>query len=271
MRDTLARQSTHNSATWAGNNFVRSYVGTDMCQAERHILDAHGDALRGRVLELGCGAGRLTGHLIAHAQSVHAIDISPAMVEFCARTYPGGTFTLADLRDLGSFEPASFDAVVAIANVLDVLDHAERLRVLDEIARILAPGGTLVMSSHNRAFADRIPKPTQIRGTRLRARVKSAVLMPRRVINHRRLAPHERHEEEYAVLNDEAHGYSLLHYYIDPALQARQFETSGFTLRECLDRDAGPVTNGEDAASCPEIYYVVQCADRPRTAAPLQR
>jgi SAM-dependent methyltransferase len=258
MTVTTVRQSTHNATTWARNNFVRSYTGTNLSEAEEHILETHRDALRGRVLELGCGAGRVTGYLIEHSDRVHAIDISPAMIEFCARTYPGGTFTVADLRDMSSFATGSADAVVAIANVLDILDHDERLRVLEEIARILAPGGTLVMSSHNRAYAERIPKPTQIRGARLRARVKSALSMPRRVLNHRRLAPLERHEDEYAILNDEAHRYSLLHYYIDPAAQARQFDALGFTLLESLDRDANVLADGEAAPGCAEIFYVAR-------------
>ena len=146
-------QARLNAELWARGDFVEFYATRDLRPVEATLLDRYRDALAGRVLELGCGAGRLTGHLCELAQIVHGVDISPAMVAYCRQTYPRGTFSEGDLRDLSRFESGSFDVVVAPFNVLDVLGDAERRRVLKEIRRILDSGGLLIMSSHNRGYA----------------------------------------------------------------------------------------------------------------------
>ncbi len=78
------------------------------------------------MLELGCGAGRVTGHLAEIAGHVHALDISPAMIAYCRWAYPRSSFRIADMRDLAEYDDGLFDTVVASFNVIDVLSHEER-------------------------------------------------------------------------------------------------------------------------------------------------
>jgi SAM-dependent methyltransferase len=260
-------QGDLNAATWTRRNFLRVYSTQTLRPVERVIIRRHQNALAGRVLELGCGGGRLAGHLIEIAQSLYGIDISPRMVEHCRRRYPQGNFGVADLRNLISFDDGSFDAIFATCNVLDVLDDFERRGVLDQIHRVLAPGGLLVMSSHNREYASTrsAPKPTSLNGSSLPSRVKSALYMPRRVRNHHKLAPLERDERDYAVLNDESHGFSLLHYYVSALMQAKQLAEHDFALIECLDLDGRSVRPGDRAEDCHELHYVARRVDRAGT------
>jgi SAM-dependent methyltransferase len=226
------------------------------------ILSSYREPLAGRVLELGCGAGRLTGHVIELGGQVHAVDISPAMVAYCQKTYPGAQFSVGDLSDLSSFAASSYDAVLGPFNVIDVLGEDARLEFLRDVHGLLAPGGLLVVSSHNRAFASR---PI----TRLRKLVRlwvgnprrpTATIrnLPRRLANHRRLRRLESSEEGYAIVNDEAHDFSLLHYYITADAQRRQLEQTGFECLECLDLDGRAVAAGEPAAHCSELHYVAR-------------
>jgi SAM-dependent methyltransferase len=255
-------QGDLNTATWTRRNFLRVYNSQALRPVERVFMQRHASELSGRVLELGCGGGRLTGHLIDVGDAVYGIDVSSHMIEYCRRNYPRGDFRLADLRNLISFDDESFDAVIAVCNVLDVLDDFERRGVLDQIRRLLVPGGLLIMSSHNRAHMKPTPSPMKLNGTSLPGLVQSALYMPRRVLNHRRLAPLEKNEPDYAIRNDETHGFALLHYYISARMQARQLDEQGFELVECLDLDGHGVDASEDAEGCSELHYVARRADR---------
>jgi SAM-dependent methyltransferase len=247
-----------NARVWAAGNFVRHYEGRMLRPPEVMLLVRHRPLFEQRVLELGVGAGRVSGYLVDLAQSFHGIDLSPRMVEYCRARYPAGTFEVRDLRNLDSFETASFDLVFAGYNLLDVLDDAERRRTLREVHRILAPEGVLAMSTHNRAAIPAIPSPGHIeRADPLRTAYR-ALVAALSVYNHRRLAPLERNEERYAIVNDPAHGYRLLHYYIDRDEQERQFSEEDFELLECLDEGGGIVRTGDSAASSSELHYLAR-------------
>ncbi len=247
-----------NDAGWSRPRLVRTYANRELRPAEVMILVRHRDALAGRVLELGCGAGRITGYLLDIAQGVHAVDILPAMVEHCRRTYPAGTFALGDLRDLSGFADASFGAVVAGFNLIDVLSDEQRRGFLRSVARILGPRGLLVFSSHNRAAAPLLRTPGQVVEHDPVTSAINIVRLPRRMRNRRRLLPLERVEPDHAILNDVANDYSLLHYYIGRDAQETQLADAGFDLVECLDLDGREVRRGQTAAQCSELHYVAR-------------
>ena len=91
----------------------------------------------GTVLELGCGSGALTRHLVAAGHRVVATDASPAMVALA------GDARLLVLPD-DPLPPA--DAVVSVGHVLNYLpDEAAIDRALVAIAGALRPGGVLAV------------------------------------------------------------------------------------------------------------------------------
>jgi SAM-dependent methyltransferase len=247
-----------NAERWASGEAVDLYANRLLRPVEEMLLEAQRRALSGRVLELGCGAGRITGHLGEISSDVHGIDISEAMVEHCRRAYPALRFSVGDLRELRAVAEGRYDAIVAGFNVLDVLGDDERRRVLSEIRGLLADDGVLIMSSHNRHYI------TTVRA-RARMFVRMLIGSPlnpspratlRRVANKRRLRPLERSTESYALVDDEAHDFSLLHYYVARDDQERQFADCGLQMLECRDRDGGLVGPGQRAERCSELHYV---------------
>jgi SAM-dependent methyltransferase len=210
------------------------------------------------VLELGCGAGRLTGYLSEIAQIAHGIDISPEMVAYCRQAYPAATFSQGDLRDVGAMGRASFDAVFATFNVLDVLSDDERGQVLESIHNVLPAGGLLIMSSHNLAYAPHIGDALHVRYQGLVGTAYHLLQIPRWRRNRRRLLPLERVEPGYSILNDISHDFLALHYYIAPEEQRLQLEEHGFDLIECLDLDGRRLEPGMTAPECPELQYVAR-------------
>jgi SAM-dependent methyltransferase len=253
---------SQSSEVWAERDFVGAYASRALRPPEATLLLRYADELSGRVLELGCGAGRITGYLGARGGTVLGVDISPAMIDHCRRRYPHLGFQVGDLADLSALPNGSRDVVIAEFNVLGVLDDLERRRVLGDLRRILADGGLLIFSAHNSAFIPNVPKPV---GLVTRSRDPARMLwnlarLPLRERNHRRVGKLERREGDYALINDQAHDYRLLHYYIGREAQRRQLEAAGFELLECLDGDGGDVPEGDSAAAYPELHYAARAA-----------
>jgi SAM-dependent methyltransferase len=253
-------QASLNAELWSRGDFVDFYATSELRAVEKVLLERHRDALSGRVLELGSGAGRLTGHLCELAQVVHGLELSPAMVAYCNRTYPKALVSEGDLRDLSRFELGSFEAVFAPYNVLDVLGQADRELVLDEIHRVLTPGGLLLLSTHNRGYSPRISMGLRVCVGSPRHPLQSLRALPRRLRNRRRMRPLERAEERYALRNDEAHDFSLLHYYISRDAQYEQLRAHGFEPVECLDLDGREVGPGGKASHCSEFHFAARSA-----------
>lgn len=97
----------------------------------------------GLVLELGCGSGSLTRHLLEAGHRVLATDASPAMVERARAVLPDARVECLALPD----EPLpAADAVVGVGNVLNYLGgQAEAEKALVAIAAALRPGGVLAL------------------------------------------------------------------------------------------------------------------------------
>ncbi len=99
-----------------------------------------------RVLEVGCGPGELAARIQEHVgPPVRALDISPRMVELARGR--GVDAQVGDVQSL-PFEDASFDVVLAAWMLYHVPDLAE---ALDEVGRVLRPGGRLVAVTNGSA------------------------------------------------------------------------------------------------------------------------
>ncbi|MGI9647916.1 MAG: class I SAM-dependent DNA methyltransferase [Acidimicrobiia bacterium] len=98
----------------------------------------------GLVLELGCGSGLLTRHLVEAGHRVIATDASPAMLELAA-AHTGGAERYQRLVLPDDPLPAA-DAVVAVGHPLNYLDDAAAIeRALVAAATALSPGGILAI------------------------------------------------------------------------------------------------------------------------------
>jgi ubiquinone/menaquinone biosynthesis C-methylase UbiE len=97
------------------------------------------------VLDAGCGVGYGI-RLLAEHDPARLVGVDISAEALSQASADEAEFVEADLREL-PFEADSFDVVVCF----EVIEHVEgHDRVLDELRRVLRPGGTLLISSPNR-------------------------------------------------------------------------------------------------------------------------
>ena len=258
LQQSPPHQNEVNARVWERMRPQHLYTRGRLRSAERVLFERYRAELSGRVLELGCGGGRITGHLVPLAGSLTGVDVSGQMVACCQRRYAQAHFERRDIRDLSSFQTGSFESIVAGFSVIDVLDDPQRRRLLDELHRLLTRGGLVIFSSHNLACAPLVRGPLASFSWNPIRSLNRLVRLPRALRNHRRLACLEQVHPDYRILNDVAHDHSMLHYYISRDGQQHQLEQHRFELLECLDLDGAPVPAGADAFGCHELHYAAR-------------
>ncbi|SRR6266851_1219224 len=115
---------------------------------DREWLDRFAASVRGRgrVCDLGCGPGQIARYLAARGVDAFGIDASPSMIAMARRLNPTlefsqGDFFHLDLADGALAGIAAFYSLIHCA-------RAELGRGVTELARVLRPGGRLLMTVH---------------------------------------------------------------------------------------------------------------------------
>jgi 2-polyprenyl-3-methyl-5-hydroxy-6-metoxy-1,4-benzoquinol methylase len=119
--------------------------GADLA-GEARLLDAL-LAPRARVLDAGCGSGRVGAELAARGHRVVGVDADPALIDAAGADHPGPHWIVADLAvlDLAELgEPEPFDAAVLAGNVLAFVAAGSEPDVLSRIAAHVRPDGIVV-------------------------------------------------------------------------------------------------------------------------------
>ena len=119
-------------------------------------LDAHrGGRAGGRALKVGCGLGDDAEELARRGYSVTAFDVSPTVIAWCRRRFPGSpvTYVCHDLLDPPAAWEGAFDLVVE-AYTLQVLPPELRPVAMARMAGCLAPGGLLLAICRGREPED---------------------------------------------------------------------------------------------------------------------
>lgn len=134
-------------SSWYVERFRSMEAAGDDLGGEARLVGAM--VARGsRVLDAGCGPGRVGSHLTAAGHEVVGVDIDPVLIAAAEQDHPGPTWLVADLAELDLAAMGideGFDVVVCAGNVMTFLDPQTRQAVLERFAAHLREGGRIVI------------------------------------------------------------------------------------------------------------------------------
>lgn len=96
-----------------------------------------------RLLDAGCGAGRMSGYLAERGCRVAGVDLSPGMVAMARRDHPGLPFTVGSLADL-PYPDDQFAGVMLWYSIIHTPPEGLP-RIFAEASRVLRPGGHVLV------------------------------------------------------------------------------------------------------------------------------
>jgi len=115
--------------------------GADLA-GEARLIDAM--VPRGaRILDAGCGAGRVGGRLAALGHRVTGVDLDPELIAAAEQDYPGPDWHVGDLAELEL--PDRFDVIVCAGNVMTFVAPDTRGEILKRMRAHLGEQGRVVI------------------------------------------------------------------------------------------------------------------------------
>jgi 2-polyprenyl-3-methyl-5-hydroxy-6-metoxy-1,4-benzoquinol methylase len=120
--------------------------GVDLA-GEARLVDAMVPR-QARILDAGCGPGRVGAELAGRGHTVVGVDVDPQLIQAAQTDHPGPRWLVGDLAELdlvSEGEPEPFDAAVLAGNVMAFVAPGTETRVLTRIARHVRPDGVVVV------------------------------------------------------------------------------------------------------------------------------
>ena len=148
FREFYKRESAHYHA----RRYATRYGSLFRALHHQVLRDALADLPRNAaMLEVACGTGHTTELLTQLSFKPVASDLTPQMMQEARERAPEAAFIRADAFHL-PFRDGTFDAVVS-TRFMHLFPAAEQRQLVDEMHRVLRPGGRLVIDFDN--FASR--------------------------------------------------------------------------------------------------------------------
>ena len=249
-----------NKKTYSSEKVVRLYYSLkdSLQKSEKKILDLLKDELaRMKMLDVGVGGGRTTRYLAPLVKDYVGIDYAEELTEICRKKFPANKFLTVDVRNMSVFSEKEFDFILFSFNGLDYMPHADRMAALQQIKRVLSPGGYFCFSTHNIRLIST--------WGRLEFSISPIVLIQniikyykRRSINKLTVEKiNETAQADHAILNDGAHYWQLETYYVQIAYQIKILEEIGYKNIRVFDLN-GDQLDQEDVKKNkdPWLYYL---------------
>lgn len=210
------------STTEASEKYAKNARKVGLTRSEEKVLRRYFSPEAGNVLDIGCGAGRTTRQLAARGFEVVGVDVSVRMVETASELHPDIDFQVGDVVNL-PFDDDQFEHALFSAYGLDyVYPETDRLAALEEVSRILKPGGVFAFNTHNSWY--NVPAVLLARSRLKQLYLERGNLS--RLLSRYKIAPHE---------------YDTATYISNPRRQRRQLRDSGFDFLACVGKRSSPL------------------------------
>ncbi len=248
-----------NKKKYESKSVVSSYINMRLQNPEVMIFVKYREFIADKnVLDIGCGSGRTTAILKNLSKEYVGLDYSLEMVESCKKRFPGVCFNNGDVREMSEFKDREFDCVIFSFNGLDSVSHNDRFKGLREIHRVLKQDGLFVFSSHNRNHRYAISRPKMEFSMTPCRLAGNFIKFFKSMRNRFKNKSHQLFKDQYAIINDVAHNYAMLTYYIDKVHQVKQLDNMGFETIEMYDTLGNMLDLDSDDKDSAWIYYVAK-------------
>ncbi len=248
-----------NKKKYESKGVVSSYVNMRLQNPEVMIIVKYRELISGKhVLDIGCGSGRTTAILKNLSSGYVGLDYSLEMVESCRKRFECVDFLHGDVRNMSEFKDREFDCVMFSFNGLDSINHDDRLKGLREIHRVLKKDGLFVFSSHNRNHRYAISHPKMEFSMAPCKLAENFIKFVKSTRNRLRNKNHQLFKDQYAIINDVAHNYAMLTYYIDNVHQVKQLDNMDFETIEMYDTLGNMLNLDIEDKYSAWIYYVAK-------------
>lgn len=138
--------------------------GTLAADSIRDALQRNGIAMAplGAILDLGCGSGRVVRQWAALPARVHGCDYNPRVVAWCRRHLPFAEFEVNGIEPPLPYAADQFDLVYALS-VFTHLGESLLQPWMQELRRVLKPGGFLILTTHGDTYLPQLTAEEQRR------------------------------------------------------------------------------------------------------------
>lgn len=178
---------------------------TDFNRLDRACVALTGKPMgaHARILDWGCGCGRIARHLAPLVQDFCGCDIDTDNIAWCTEHLPG-RYSASLLRPPLPYKDGVFDLVYGVS-VFTHLRPAIEALWLAELQRVTAPGGVLLMTAHGQTTVDYAHLEVTARRVLLKQIEREGILYSGR---NDQLDGYAAHEEEYVNVY---HSQSYIH------------------------------------------------------------
>ena len=107
------------------------------------------------ILDFGCGCGRVTRYWADQAVEVHGSDLNPKLVAWCRSGLAFATFAANGLEPPLAYADGRFGFVYALS-VFTHLPETLQVAWMEELRRVLRPGGHLLLTTHGAHYLDEL-------------------------------------------------------------------------------------------------------------------
>jgi SAM-dependent methyltransferase len=136
-----------NHSNWYVERFRSMVAAGDDLAGEARFVDAMAPR-QARILDAGCGPGRVGSALARVGHEVVGVDVDPVLIAAAEQDHPGPTWVVGDLADLDLTSAGvheGFDVVVCAGNVLTFLAPGTRRDVLANLGGQLRGDGRIAV------------------------------------------------------------------------------------------------------------------------------
>jgi SAM-dependent methyltransferase len=103
------------------------------------------------ILDFGCGCGRVSRHWQKIGKRVYGVDYNEKLVAWCQENLPFGHFSTNQLQPPLDFADSTFGLAYALS-VFTHLPEEVQLAWIQELSRVIKPGGYLVFTTHGEYY-----------------------------------------------------------------------------------------------------------------------